>query len=681
MTAAPTRKTPALCKISNAGTRRLTLVLSFVLRSVVAVEAIAFDLPPTFYKNTLDLDLVSPTSFAITPDGRILITELAGTVRIVQNDLLLDTPLIEIAVATTKLDRGLFAIAVDPDFAANGFIDLYFTSTEPRNQVVRYTVSGNIADPSTATLIWSAPDLGGDGHHGGGLAFHSDGKLIIGVGDRMQGTHAQSLGNPYGKLLRLEKDGTIPLDNPYVGFPGADESIFCLGLRNPFRVTSDRESSRLWVGDVGGDNDSSYEEINLAEAGVNFGWPEVEGDDCFTGDCGGFTTPLFAYPHDDPIYVPGPSQACVILGPVVRGTQFPAEYRGSLFYADFANGWIRRLRFDASGALLSDEPFEPFPDSGSVVDLETGLDGSLYYLTIGFGFDGPADQGALHQIQYSQGNQPPVVFASASSTQGFVPFSVQFSSEGTYDPDGDLLTFDWSFGDGSTSREQNPLHVYGTNGGYTTTLTVSDPESHINSDPIDITVGEPPVPKVDKPTPGTLYQAGELITFDGSATDAEDGTLPPDAFSWEIFLIERGHQHHFLGPIEDVTTGSFKIPVRGFNPEGTHFEIKLTVEDSHGTRRSRVRHIFPQISRIELDTRPSGIPILLDDHYEHTPRTYQSVDFFRHRVTAQPSYVLQGKTYVFLYWSDGGERSHVVEAPEDGELEVLLLRAYYKRIR
>jgi PKD repeat protein len=314
--------------------------------------------------------------------------------------------------------------------------------------------------------------------------------------------------------------------------------------------------------------------------------------------------------------------------------------------------------------------FDSSPDAGTIVDLEVGPDGALYTLTIGISYSPPLDDDAtVYRIAFSGGgNQAPTAVASATPTQGAEPLAVQFSSAGSNDPySGPApLGYAWNFGDGSTSTQANPLHTYTARGQYVARLDVSDGASTSPAAPIGITVGDPPVPTIDQPPQGTQYRAGDTLGYAGSATDGEDGTLAPAAFSWRILLRHAGHVHPFLGPVNGLTSGFFTIPTSGHTPENTSYEVVLTVTDSDGLTGTTSRTVTPVVSSITFDTQPSGIPFFLDGEPQSTPRPYASLSGHNHTVEAQESYLLGGISYAFSSWSDGGSRVHTYVAPEGG---------------
>lgn len=216
----------------------------------------------------------------------------------------------------------------------------------------RFIVDGNTAVFDTHLLVSTlaaAPN-----HHGGALGFGPDGALYWGVGDNATGANAQNLGNIHGKILRLNTDGSVPVDNPVIN--GARTHIYAYGLRNPFRLTF-TPTGQLLVADVGA---ASFEEVNLVTAGGNYGWPSSEG--LCTSACTGKTDPIFTYPRGG--------------GAAITSV---AVYQGKVFIADLVQGWIKTLTCTPDYMSCGDaQTFDPA--AGTTVVLAVGSDGNLYQL-------------------------------------------------------------------------------------------------------------------------------------------------------------------------------------------------------------------------------------------------------------------------------------------------------------
>jgi len=323
------------------------------------------------------VDIHNTTAFAATPDGRLLVAEQGGSLRVVKNGALLATPFVTLPVDATG-ERGLLGVAVDPNFAANGFVYLYYTTQQNgvHNRISRFTASGDVAAGPETVLVDLPPLAGGATHNGGAIHFGLDGKLYAAVGDNAISAQAQDPNVPFGKLLRFNADGTIPADNPFASTrTGLARAVFSSGLRNPFTFAVQPGTGRIHVNDVG---QETWEEINLAAPGANHGWPASEGPDHASA---GITAPLFAYRHFATV-PPGAGPGGFLVGFCIAGGAFypgsgpfPAPYRGSYFFADFVDGFIARLDLANGNAAYTFATGFDFP-----VDLLVGPDGALYVL-------------------------------------------------------------------------------------------------------------------------------------------------------------------------------------------------------------------------------------------------------------------------------------------------------------
>lgn len=328
------------------------------------------DVPAGFQEDVIAQGIVNPTRLVVAPDGRIFVAEQAGRIRIIANGQLLTQPFLNI---TSKVDsrgeRGLLGIAFDPQFASNRWVYVYYTNNANpiRNRVSRFTANGNTVVAGSEKILMNMQALSGAlNHNGGALMFGNDGKLYITVGDNAQASNAQTLNNVKGKVLRINKDGTIPTGNPfYQNTSGINRSIWARGLRNPFSIDIRKSTGRIHVNDVGQD---MWEEVNQLTRGSNYGWPNFEGPE----NNPQFTPPIHAYPHDGASVT-----GCAIVGSAFyqpTTVQFPTEYIGDYFYGDLCAGFIRRLN-------AGNNQSQPFATNISgLVDIAVAPNGTLYYL-------------------------------------------------------------------------------------------------------------------------------------------------------------------------------------------------------------------------------------------------------------------------------------------------------------
>ena len=325
--------------------------------------------------------LSSATAIAQAPDGRLFITQQGGALRVVKNASLLSTPFLNVAVDPSG-ERGLLGVAFHPNFAVNGYVYVYYTTTEngTHNRISRFTANGDVALASSELKLIDLPTLSGaTNHNGGALHFGADGKLYVGVGENAQPNLAPDLTSPFGKLLRFNDDGSIPSDNPHFSTQtGLARAIWARGLRNPFTFAVQPGSGRIHINDVG---QNTWEEINVGAPGADYGWPASEGPDNITA---GRSGPFYAYKHSAAVPA-GSGPGGFFLGFAIAGGAFypdtgtlGAPWRGSYFFADYVNRFIGAIDMANGNAAYAFGSV-----SGSPVGVLAAADGALLVLTRG----------------------------------------------------------------------------------------------------------------------------------------------------------------------------------------------------------------------------------------------------------------------------------------------------------
>ncbi len=417
------RRYPLL--IALAGLLALTPLLIGALGRPAAVGA-ASNLPNGFYEEKITTATpYQTTAFAFLPDGRILIAEKPGVIRIYKGGALLATPFLDITGRVNQyVDRGMLGLAIDPDFA-NGkpYIYVAYTYdpvTDPNLRqndarktahVSRFTVNGDSADPGSERIILGkvtppsgscndAPTnsdcLPSDGlsHTTGSIKFASDGSLFVSIGESGDFTQvnndalrAQNIDSLAGKLLRVNTDGTGRPGNPFWNGDGnaSRSKVWAYGFRNPFRFNLRPGTDIPYLGDVGW---GLWEEINVILPGQDYGWPCYEGNDqqpnySSVGVCqqlygkgaGAVHKPLVTWGHPD-------GTGSAVGGAFYTGTSYPAQYRGQFFYGDYSQGFIRSLSVDGDQNLVPGSVADFATNVAGPVDIEMGPDGTLYYLSI-----------------------------------------------------------------------------------------------------------------------------------------------------------------------------------------------------------------------------------------------------------------------------------------------------------
>jgi glucose/arabinose dehydrogenase len=585
--------------------------------------------------------LVNPTAMEFAPDGRLFVCEQAGKLRVIKNGVLLATPFLSLAVNSSG-ERGLLGVAFDPAFSTNGYVYVYYTVPSPlHNRVSRFRANGDVAVAGSETVLFDLDLLGASNHNGGAIHFGQDGKLYIGAGDNAVSTNAQSLTTVLGKILRINPDGSIPTDNPFYGSTtGANRAIWAYGLRNPFTFAFSRTGA-LRINDVG---QSSWEEINNGVAGANYGWPTTEGP---TTDSR-FVAPLYAYKHSNATI-----QGCAIAGGAYYDPatgQFPGEYDGDYFFADYCSGNIYRLRASTNAAEIFDTGI------ASLVDLKVGSDGSLYYLARG--------DGAVYRVSYNSLG-PSITSHPASVTVAPgqpATFTVEASGAAP-------LSYQWQRGGvniaGATGTSYTLASPQLADNGARFHAVVTNASGSVTSNDAELTVttNAAPVATIVDPPEGTLYSGGSTINVRGTGTDAEDGTLPASAFTWEVVFHHEAHTHPFIAPTSGSKTGAFTIATTGETAADVFYRIHLTVRDSAGLTTSVYRDVLPRTATVTLATQPSGLELTLDGQPHTAPTTFTGVVGILRDLGVTTPQTVGGITYDFQSWSDSGAASHTISTP------------------
>lgn len=627
-------------KSTSPGRLLLFLGIMFTLLSPFAHGQ---TLPTNFQRVLVTGGLSRPAALAFTPDGRILISNQGGQLRVFKNGALLPTPALSLTVNSDS-ERGLIGVAVDPNFNTNKFIYVYYTHTSgPHNRVSRFTLNGDVA--SGEVVLLDLPNLGQPFHNGGGIVFGKDGKLYVPVGDNKNNSSVQNLDSYWGKVLRINADGSVPADNPFPG--GAVRSrVWALGLRNPWTSGVDPVSGKIFINDVG-ENEGGWEEVNDASvAGRNFGWPNKEGK-CTSG-CTGFTDPVYTYQiarSGAPV-----GKGCAINGGTFLNgaiSNYPAQYHGKYFFHDYCNPWIDYIN-PVAGATRNG-----FGSAlgGGLTNIEQGTDGNLYFIN--------RDNNSVYKIIYT-GTQAPVIGIqpqNISVPQGQdAVFTVTASGNPT-------PTYQWRKGTaniaGATAATYTIPNVQPSHAGQYN-VVVSNSAGSVTSNNATLTVTAPntlPVATIVTPANGSRFRAGDVINFSGSATDAEDGTLPASAYEWWAVFHHANHNHSGPQIADGVTSGSFPISVEGHTETDIWYRIYLAVKDSRGESDTAMIEIFPVTSNLTIQTEPAGLQLNLDNIPKTAPYSTPALSGMIRPLTAISPQVLNGVNYIFDRWEHGGNAS------------------------
>jgi uncharacterized repeat protein (TIGR01451 family) len=602
-------------------------------------------LPAGFKQTQLAGGLKKPVVLAFPPGGDIWIGEQGGTILDYHNGAVQPTPVVTLPNVYSTGECGLLGIALDPNFSTNGYVYISYVVnvtnksgvTQPFSRLSRFTYSGGTIDPATEKVYYQGDQAQNQHHPGNDLQIGPDGKLWWSVGDNVPAiSNGEALSNIYGKMLRFNLDGTVPADNPFVNTPNAVPAIYAYGLRNPFRFTF-LPNGQAMTENTGS---SYWEDLDTIQRGGNYGWDYFEGN-CFS--CG-YLNPAYAYGHYP---VDGAASAIA----AYSGSTFPNAYDHVVFFGDYNRHDIEAVMFDPSYQTeVSDTVFDT--NAGTIADLAEGPDGNLYFVSV--------FEGTFSEIS-APGPFPPTAKASATPNAGPTPLTVQFSSAGSSDPYGQPLGYSWDFGDGTTSTSANPSHVYSSNGTYTVKLTVTGGGGQTATSTTTVVVGpRPPTASITAPS---TYNAGDTVSFSGTATDPVDGTLPGYDYTWQVDFISNGVvqpsyyaevPYPFYGPTAGITSGSFQIPNDVSQVPGSYYRITLTVTDAAGLRTVVTKDIHPNLTNWSVTSNVPGTGYFVDGAWHTGTYSTQDVVGVKHILTGMPlAQVISGTRYRFAGWADG----------------------------
>jgi glucose/arabinose dehydrogenase len=641
--------------------KKLLLFLIFFLISTLNFAQI---LPDKFSGTQIEKGL-DPVGMDIAPDGRIFLAEKNGKIRVVKNDKMLPTPLITIKVNNDS-ERGLMKVLVDPDFKNNGYIYAFYTRKSGdviNNRVSRFTVDKDkdVASASSELVLIDIDSVDGTTgfHNGGGLVILK-GQIYISTGESTVASNSQSLNTLKGKILRLNTDGTIPTDNPFYNTAkGVNRAIWALGLRNPFRLSVQNGTDKIFATDVGGGN---WEEINEILKGKNYGWPGIEGKRVNQTPPNDYKDPFFAYNHSN--------GACSITAGTFYSpstTNFPSSYQNRFFYADYCAGWIKTI--NPSNGTLENFASDIANPLDVAVDNSNGV---LYFIARGSRESNTSSSsGVLWKVTYT-GNGIPQIAVQPNNTTVSVGQNVSFKVSASGSP---APTYQWQRNgqniSGATASTYTISNTTLADNGAKFKVKVSNSAGSVTSNEVTLSVidNKIPEPTIVSPSVGTKYVGGNIINFSATATDKEDGDLPASAFTWKIELFHFDNPEHFHPAMDNksgIKSGTFTIPTDMETSPNVLFRIFLTVVDSKGASKTISRDVTPTISKINLVTNPPGLKLKLDGVVVTSPYSFDGAKGINRAIEASSPQTLNGTNYVFSSWSDKGARVHTISTPDNG---------------
>ena len=567
-----------------------------------------------FTKVILEEKLDEPIELAILDKDRVLFIQRKGEVKLYNSKSKSLKTITKLPVSLKYVNKegkesvaedGLLGLSKDPNFAQNHWIYMYYSSLKGSfNVLSRFTMKGDeILLESEKEMLKVETQREECCHTGGSIAWDRAGNLFLSTGDNTN-PHASNGYSPSderpgrspwdaqksaantndlrGKIIRIkpQADGTytIPEGNLFSKeIPKTRPEIYTMGHRNPYRISVDQKTGKLYWGDVGPDASKPDPtrgatgtcEFGQAPSAGNYGWPHFVGDNQAynkfdfatnkSGDKWDYLKPINTSPNNTGLIELPPAKGAMIwygygkseefpelgaggcnpmAGPVYDKTEFPMAnrafpkyYDGKFFAYEWMRGWLMAVSFDKDGNYASMEKFMPSYKFSNPMDMEFADNGDLYILEYGSGWFTANDDARLIRIEFNGGNRKPQIVMAANKLGGAVPFKLQLTSKGTFDADSDPLKYTWKI----TSKDGFSKLVTAPDANFTLTkagvykvfLTVNDGKGGINTQSLEVTAGnEPPTLSLEMPNSNkSFYVADKSFKYEIKVKDKEDGTL------------------------------------------------------------------------------------------------------------------------------------------------------------
>lgn len=546
----------------------ITCAAAFMTHRNSRAQAPEYRLPPGFTLRTVVSGLDRPTAIDFLPDGTLLIAEQAGVLKGVRPGESKTYQVLNLSEEVNSLiERGMTGLAVDPQFAAAGFIYLLYTYDAPgephsgaglrTGHLARFTMRDGIADPSSRQVLLDGFESDVPFHSAGTVRFGKAGELFVSFGDSSDPytlselpLRTQDLGRLQGKIVRIDREGNALTDNPFYdpAQPDAVRSkVFAYGFRNPFRLRVHPSTGTVYAGNVGW---QTIESLVRVQRGGNFGWPCYESyrpvaEFANTPTCAALPAEQRLIADYD--YLHNADTASITAGDFADAG-FPEEMRGNFFFGDYAKQWIRRAQLDADGRIVHVADFGE--GLGFHVDMAFGPDGALYTVDyLG---------GAVKRIAWAPDKHAPKAKLEARLTEGAAasaaiagvsgpaPLDVTFSAVNSTDEDGSALRYVWEFERTPGATSENALdlqftmqptvtHRYEKPGSYVARLRVVDEDDWTDQAQITVTViADGPVVEIESPGAGASVRPGDAVVVRGSAVDASGRPIPAESLRWSV---------------------------------------------------------------------------------------------------------------------------------------------------
>ena len=623
----------------------------------------------------LDDAVTDPMELAIAEDGRVFYAERAGAIKM-WDPVTEEVTMVGWIPVYMVIEDGLLGLTLDPDFQENNWIYTFYAPEDAGpSRLSRFTLVENKLDLTSEKVLLEVPFQRVDCcHHAGSLTFDDRGHLYLATGDNSNAYDpkgsplneipgqsrqdaqrtAANTNDLRGKILRIhpEPDGsyTIPEGNLFEGDSLHKPEIYTMGHRNPFRISFDNATGRLYWGDVGNGNPPGerggwgWDEFNQAKGPGFFGWPYFAGPnqpfidyDYATetlGDPFNPEAPLNESPNNTGARTLPPAQPAMIwytygaseefpilgagginpmAGPVLRShashsaEALPAYHDSKWLIYEWMRNWLMQVTLDEQGDLVKIDPFLPGLSFVRPTDVEQGPDGALYIAEWGDAFWGSNRNARIVRLEYRGTDQrAPVASIATDKSSGALPLTVRFSAAGSYGRNNDMgIHASWDFdGDGKEdARGIEARHTFTKMDQHTVTLTATDQSGLSSSAQVQISAGNTaPQIRILAPAHGSLFDFDQPFEYAIEATDVEEGTL--DAAHTEIRLFTGFDHHEILLDTPQTLAGSLVMTHAYTHTPDLHLVdrygiLEACATDSAGLTSCMRHRLHPRIKEAE----------------------------------------------------------------------------------
>jgi glucose/arabinose dehydrogenase len=630
----------------------MKILLSLIAVLVLTISHLKAQLPEGFVAKKLTDNVVREgICMAHAPDGRIFIAERGGIVKVLQNGVLTT---VHTVATTTANEQGLLGMTLHPNFSTNGKCYIYYTNPSLTFHYLDVIV---ISSSNTVTSINRLLQFDQiiNGFHNGGAMVFKEGLLYICIGESNSQSTAQDVNTYMGKVIRLTDTGLPAPGNPYYNEAGANvqkRSMWAKGMRNPWTMSLDPASGKLFVVNVGGTEEIDEVSAPSAAKNYNYGW----GPEGYSGPNQPATTilPYFSYGRD--------GWGCAVTSGTAfnpPATNYPNRYKNRYYLTDWCGSWLRSFDINNPGS-----GYEEFAATGfsRILGTSVGIDGNIYWIDY-------ANTGSLYRLEYTL-NPTPVVVNQPQSKTVYAQDAVSFSVTVTGTPP---FTYQWRKDgvaiSGATSNVYSIASTTTANAG-NYTCVINNDNGSVTTTVASLTVlpyNAIPVATISTPATTLKWSVGDVINFSGNATDAEDGTLPASAFHWEVQLYHKDcesceHWHPGAAVPSGVKSGSFVADNGGESSHNIWVRLLLTVTDANGRVDKDSVDIFPNKVDITFQTSVPGLKGVLGKEVT-APYTGTFVVNTATTLQAITPQVLNATVYDFVSWAHGGAASQNIRVP------------------